>query len=187
MKRGRDERGREEEKEGKSGKNKGGRDEERIGEERKRGTSKDEKAKDEKRKQEIEEREQENSKKKKLPGSWSPPRAIPPRRYREGGLSPSTTSRWPGIGGGTGESRGAPPYRGAGLTPRSSPATSRTGNDAIHGAPWSHPSPPGGLGLGAEEAAEGTRGAGAPGGKKWGVGFGLGVHWRITRGEERGG
>ena len=36
------------------------------------------------------------------PGSWSPPRAISPRRHRAGRLSPSTTSRWPGVGGGQG-------------------------------------------------------------------------------------
>ena len=111
-----------------------------------------------------------------LPGSWSPPRPISPLRYRAGRLSPSTTSRWPGIGGGTGESRGVatPPKgwaytsvipchfpSGAGEIQRESHPTEGLGLNAVI------PLPARGVGIGWGGTPKRTRGAGAPGGGGW--------------------
>ena len=120
--------------------------------------------------------EEENSKKvKSVAGLLVTPRPISPLRYRAGRLSPSTTSRWPGIGGGTGESRGVatPPKgaytsvipchfpSGAGEIQRESHPTEGLGLNAVI------PLPARGVGIGWGGTPKRTRGAGAPGGGGW--------------------
>ena len=127
------------------------------------------------------------------PGSWSPPRARASiRRTRAGRLSPSTTSRWPGIGGvGRGEPRLSsatallPPRPRGARAPHRHPPTKPQPVSRFGGGPtgaqgrgrsvvrpprrraWPTPrsSPSQGFGIGRGGTPKRTRGAGAPGGK----------------------